>query len=126
MAIDKKAIYITSVLLLLGGFAAWYLFGAGVFDDRTGANEVRADLRTTADQQQAAIERLGNIENGLANSAKHVGEVSSGLGDVTGTINHVETRIDDSQNRASDSASLIAEGQRILEGVRARGQKESQ
>jgi peptidoglycan hydrolase CwlO-like protein len=118
---DKKTIAIGTVCLLVGLCIAWYLFGT-VQHDRSGADRVRTDISAAQREQQAAAERLGAIENGLDASAAEAGRVSGGLGGVAESIAGAESRIDSSQGKLTDSAGLIAEGQRILAGIRARGQ----
>ena len=93
-----------------------------VLHDRSGADQVRADISAAGREQQAAIERIERVENGLANNASEAGRISEGLGSVAESIAGVEKRIDSSQGKLTDSAGLIAEGQRILGQVRARCQ----
>jgi peptidoglycan hydrolase CwlO-like protein len=120
IAIDKKTLIIIAGIVLIGAIAG-YVF-RGVPNPGSGADAVRANLSAAGQQQQAAIDRLSTIENGLDASAAKAGTISAGLGDTAKSIATVESRIDSSEAKLTDSAELIAEGQRILATVRARGQ----
>jgi len=119
--VAKKTSYII-IALLLAGAVSWYMFSGRISDDGNRIDEIRADISAIADQQQAAIDRLGTIGNGLSDSAAEAGRISEGLGDTTGTIAGVEDRISASQERVSDSQQLIREGIGILQTVRSREQ----
>ena len=118
---NKNYLIIAGILLIVG-FIAWDVFGGNVSNSGSGADAVRSDLSAVGQQQQAAIDGLGRIENGLDSGAAEAGRVSAGLGDTAKSITTVENRIDGSEAKLTDSAGLIAEGERILATVRARGQ----
>ena len=117
---DKKTIVIGAMFILVGLCVAWHMLSP-VQPDRSGADQVRTDLSAAGREQQAAADRIEGVANGLADSAAEAGRISEGLGGVAESIAGAESRIDSSQGKLIDSAGLIAEGQRILAGVRARG-----
>jgi peptidoglycan hydrolase CwlO-like protein len=119
---DKKTTIITIVILLIAGVACWLMFSGGIPDTGSGIDAARTNLQSVGDQQQSAIDRLGDIETGLTDSANKAGTISTGLGDTAKSIDTVTGRIDQSEVRLKSSAELISEGQRILATVRERGQ----
>jgi len=117
--LDKKTIVIICITVCIGIFL-WITFSPGSTDNTRRTEQIGSDIRSASEQQQSAIDRLGVIENGLNDSAEQAGEISTGLGETSSTINSAKERIESSQGIASDSASLIAEGKRIVATVRAR------
>ena len=117
--LDKKTIVIAIIIICIGIFL-WNAFSPGSTDNTRRTEQIGSDIRSASEQQQSAIDRLGVIENGLNDSAEQAGEISTGLGETSSTINSAKERIESSQGIASDSASLIAEGKRIVATVRAR------
>lgn len=133
LTIDKKGLlYIVGVLIILG-ILAYFLFsgrGSNVLDNSDGAGQAESDIRSVEQQQSGAIGQLGDIESGLGDGAEstgrisgEVGEVETGINDTSNTINDAQNRVNASQGIATDSASLIAEGKRILATVQARGKR---
>jgi len=108
--------------LLLIDAIAWCMLSERISDNGSRINEIRADIRSVGEQQQAVAGRLEKIENGLSDSAAEAGRVSTGLEDVAKSVAGIEDRISASQDRVRDSAEIIREGQSIISGVRARGQ----
>ncbi len=94
---DKKTIIIGAICLLAIGLT-WYLLGP-VQHDRSGADQVRTDISAVEREQQAAVDRVERVENGLADSAAEAGRVSAGLGGVAEAVAGVESRIDSSQGK---------------------------
>lgn len=108
MQLDKKALCIASFMLCVVLFG-WLLFTEqckDIHDDGAGVDKVRDDLSTVGDQQQSAIERLEAIESGTRDAQK--------------SADRVDAAISAGQAITDDSANLIAEGQRILAGIRQR------
>ena len=119
-----KNVVFVAVALLFAAIVFWFSFGPGrVPDNGNGADQIRADIQSAGEQQSAAIDRLGTIETGLDDSATKAGELSAGIESIASSIDSVAIRIAIGENRLADSQQLIEEGQRILNQVRARGQK---
>jgi outer membrane murein-binding lipoprotein Lpp len=110
--------YIIAAVLLIAALVAWNVFSGGNSTGRV--NEIKSDLQSVGDKQQSAIVRLGTIENGLTDSASKAASISEGLGNTSKSIDTVKDRISIDQNRLTDSASLISEGQRIIYNVQQR------
>jgi peptidoglycan hydrolase CwlO-like protein len=123
--LDKKTTIIAVAILLIAGVACWFMFSGGIPDTGSGIDAARTDLQSAGDQQQSAIDRLGDIETGLTDSANKAGTISTGLGDTAKSIDTVTGRIDQSEVRLKSSAELISEGKSILAAVRKRGQVEN-
>ena len=113
---------IAIAVLFCAGIAYWLSFSS-IPNNRTGADAVRADIQSVISEQSRAIDRLGTIETGLDDSATKAGELSAGIESIASSIDSVAIRIAIGENRLADSQQLIEEGQRILNQVRARGQK---
>ena len=118
----KKIAVVVGLCLLVASVAVWYCFGPGrVPDHRGGADQVRTDIQSAMGEQSSAIERLGTITAGLDDSAAKAGELSARVGTAADTVAAVESRISDGEDRTRTSQQLIAEGQRIVGQIRARG-----
>ncbi|HGE71542.1 TPA: hypothetical protein ENX78_11945 [Candidatus Poribacteria bacterium] len=117
----KKILYILCAVIIAGLAGYWILHSRDVSNLRTRADEIRTDISTAQQQQQQAVDRINHVETGLGNVQATVTHVSEGIGITTNTISTIEERIDASQDGLKSSADLIAEGQRILQTVRARG-----
>ena len=116
----KKTIIIIAGVVL-AGLACWYLFGY-VSDQRARTDAIRDQLDAVSNSQQSVIDRLGKLENGLADSQKQVERISGTVGAAAGAVNSAQERIEQSQERVRTSAEILADCQRILREVRARGQ----
>jgi methyl-accepting chemotaxis protein len=113
----KTIIYIVLAVCLC---VVCYMFGPGLFGGRARVDQVRDNIQSAGDQQQQAAQRLDTIKTGLDTSAAESGRVSTGLGKIADTIAGTERRIDSSKDQSNDSASLIAEGKRIVEQIKQR------
>lgn len=119
--LGKNTLFV-AVALLCAGIVFWFSFGPGrVQVNRIGADAVRADLQSAGEQQSAAIERLGDIETGLDDSAAKADKLSAGIGDTAEAIVNVESRISEGAERTRTSQQLIEDGRRILAEIRSRG-----
>ena len=121
ITIDTKKITVVVIgcfVLAVGIF--WFSFSS-VSDNRSGADQIRADIQSAGEQQSAAIDRLGTIEAGLDDSAAKAGELSAGIGNTAEAIAGIESRIGEGAERTRTSQQLAREGRRILQTIRERG-----
>ena len=126
--IDKKTIIIIVLgcLLLASG---WLLFGSSrsnVSNDGERIDRIRNDISRIEEQQQRAIERIESVENGLADSTRRLDEVSNGIGETEKDLGTIAGAIEQSTERVANDQERIARGQRILEGIRKRGQEKTE
>lgn len=109
MQLDKKALCIASFMLCVVLFG-WLLFTdqrkENVHNDGAGVDKVRDDLSAAGEQQRETLDRLEAIESGTRDAQK--------------SADRADVAISAGQAITDDSAGLIAEGQRILAGIRQR------
>lgn len=98
--------------------------GSRIFNNGAGADETRKHIDEAREQQQSAIDRLGNVEAGLDDSIQSARAVSDGLADTAKTVDNTKDRIESSEGRLAESTRLIDEGKSILAGIRKRHEKE--
>lgn len=118
--IDKKTILIASLVFLLI-WAGWALFGTDVQHNGDGIDTIRGDISRIEEQQRDTDRRLESVENGLNDSAGRLGEISVGIEQTERSIDRIKSGIEQSTQYATSDADRIAEGQRILEGIRKGG-----
>jgi predicted negative regulator of RcsB-dependent stress response len=109
---NKKNIIIICVLLIVI-VVAWDVFGSKLSNTGSGADTARQQLNTVINQQSESINTIKTVETGLGNSIKSVGTIES-------TVDHATVTNSNSIATATDSASIIADCQRILKSVRER------
>ena len=121
MQIDKKTIFIV-VGVVLAGLLAYFMYCSHVYDNGSGIDAVRSELADVKAKQQSTIDRLGVIENGLADSQKQVDRITESVGAASNAVDSAESRITESQVRLNSSADAISSSESILRQVRERGQ----
>ncbi len=127
LEIDKKTIIIIMLGILLIG-AGWALFRSprsDVSNDGERIDRIRNDISRIEEQQQRTIERIESVENGLADSARRLDEVSNGIRTTEKDIGTIAGAIEQSAERVTNDQERITRGQRILEGIRERNEKET-
>lgn len=106
-----------------------YVFGPDLISGNGRVDQVKDNLSTVRSEQSSAIGNIGAAKDGINIGSAEAGRIAEGIGKVAEGVRGVETSLDSSNgkvnsstNISTDSAGLIAEGQRILEQVRKRGQ----
>ena len=117
----KTMLYVVGVLALC--IVGYFVYSSVLYDNGRGADQVRDDIQRAEEQQRKVTVGLAGIESGLADSEKQAGRVSKTIGDASNAVGAAAGRIEQSQSRVDESARLISEGQSILAGIRARGQR---
>ena len=101
---------IVAVVLLVVVFCAGYLLGLrNVSDHGSGTEPITNELG----QVGSAI---GNAKDGIEQATSTAGAVAGTVADAQGTAEYISGTV-------NDSAELIADCQRIIRQVRARGKK---
>lgn len=124
----KKAIIavLVGLVFLLGAFSAGYMLGLRnastesetgnyISNNGTRAAQVRRDIHSALTEQREITERIDRLQDGA--------------GQVTGSLEKGATGVDKAaianlraEILVSESGELIAEGQRIIQSIRSRGQ----
>ena len=101
---------IVAVVLLVVVFSAGYMLGLrNVSDHGSGADAV-------GNQLEQAGTNIQNAKDGIDQATSTAGAVAGTVADAQGTAEYISGTV-------NDSAELIADCQRIIRQVRARGKK---
>ena len=118
--IDKKTVlYIIGAVLF--GLLTYFCISSILYNNGSGIDAVRNELSDVKTKQQSAIDRLGVVESGLADSQKRVDEITKSVNTASSAIDDVTDRIDNSQKRIESSSDAIESSEQIIERVRERG-----
>lgn len=117
------------IVLAVAACVALYVFGPDIISGNGRVDQVKDNLSTVRSEQSSAIGNIGAAKDGINIGSAEAGRIADGIGKVAEGIGGVETSLDRSNGKvdtstklSTDSAGLIAEGQRILEQVGKRGQ----
>lgn len=94
---------------------ALYAYFCGVSDNGGGAGDVGAELDTTVRNQSDITSRIDGIEEG-------VDDIEGGINRSAEAVGRAEERALRIEGSLDEAGRLIAECQRIVESVRARGE----
>ncbi|WP_307745989.1 hypothetical protein [uncultured Phascolarctobacterium sp.] len=95
--------------------AAFYCIMRSGGDNGSGNNDIRNQLNEAGNAQQSITTGIENAENTADGIAGSIGESETAIGNAGTTV----TRLEEQQRQ---SGEIIAECQRILEGIRTRNE----
>ena len=121
---EKVAVMLlVAVVCLVGAFSIGYMLGlrnAGKADGDggdSGAGQVGQHLQSAVTAQWEITERVDGLQNGAGQVTSSIEKSAAGIENAAAANGRAEELV-------RESGELIAEGQRILQGIRSRAEKD--
>lgn len=116
---NKKRYLYLGIFIVILIFCLWYIFGQSVSDQRGGADAIRAELRGAGELIDSSIELTGAAEERIAGAEDAVRDSIERAG-------RIEERNTEIEEKLRRSLQLNRESQSIIQGVRKRGEADSE
>ena len=100
------------------------VFSFGLYRDGSAVDATGEHLQRLEDSQRDLAARIESISQGIDRSTKTVEAIAGRVGEVERTISDAQSRIESGAVQLGENQQRIAAGQRILQEIRQRDQRE--
>lgn len=118
--VNKKNIIIYIVLLCVGLFIGWYVFGrTDIHDNGNTISTANEQLDRIRENQSDANRELESVRDGISASIDRIEEAEGTVGRIEESANSIKESSTNSIDFIRESEQRIRESKQILEEIRA-------